>query len=304
MPVFYFSGKENYLKKQEIRKITTEIEAPELNVMEFYEPSEDLYNFIYTMPFIGDKKMGVLHYFPEQEDFLEAVKDLPEFTDLYIITKELPDHRKKVVRELESIMNTKEFKKISEDLLFKCISSRLQRYGYSADSIENLKEVLMDAFHGYSQFADMDLEVVQKHVDMIACSGVLTPETIQTFAPESSNYRAFLLSTMLLSQDPNCISYARSLMEQGEQPIGILSLVAYQIRICYKSVLFSDENFLSLIGIRKYQLYDKFQAYTTKQYRNIYSSLMEGIRRIKRGEDASAVIADCLTLALATLKEV
>lgn len=304
MPVYYFSGKENYLKKQEIRKVTDQIEAPELNVMEFHEPCEELYSFICTMPFIGDKKVGILHYFPEQDEFLSAVKSLPDFTDLYIISKDIPDHRKKVVKELSGLVITKEFKKISEDLLFKCISSRLQRYGYSADTVEGLKEVFMDAFRGYTHFADMDLEVVQKHVLMIAYSGALTPETIQTFAPESSNYRAFILSTMLLSNDSGCLSFAQGLLEQGEQPIGILSLVAYQIRICYKAILFSDENYSSLIGIRKYQLYEHYHTYTAKQYRDIYCNLMEGIRRIKKGEDASAVITNCLTLALATLKEV
>ena len=31
MPIFYFSGKENYLKKQEIEKIAMNMECPELN---------------------------------------------------------------------------------------------------------------------------------------------------------------------------------------------------------------------------------------------------------------------------------
>lgn len=304
MSVFYFSGKENYLKKQELRKIIDQIECPEMNVMEFYEPVPELYDFACTAPFIGTKKVGILHYYPEQEEFLSAVKDLPDFTDLYIIAKELPDHRKKVVKELSSIMVEREFKKIDDELLFKCIASRLHRYGYSLETISELREVLMDSFRGYSLFADMDLEVVQKHVQMIAFSGALTPETIQMFAPESSDYRAFRLSNMLLSKDPECIRFAKELLEQGEQPIGILSLVAYQIRICYKASLFQDENYCTLIGIRKYQLFDDFQAYMPQKYVEVYSLLMEGIRRVKKGEDASAVIADTLTDALAKLKEV
>ena len=39
----------------------------------------------------------------------------------------------------------------------------------------------------------MDLDTVIIHVDMIGHSGELTPENIRAFAPENSNYKAFLI---------------------------------------------------------------------------------------------------------------
>lgn len=303
MPVYFFSGKENYLKKQEIRKIAEQIECPELNVMEFHEPCPELYDFIYTAPFIGCRKVVVLYYFPEQEEFLAAAKGLPKFTDIYIISGDFPDHRKKVVKELTALTETREFKKISEDLLFKCISSRLQRLGFPSQEIQKQKDILMDAFRGYSQCADMDLEVVQKHVQMIAFSGSLTPETIRIFAPDSSDYKAFRLATMLLSGEKTCVDFAGRLVEQGEKPIGMLSLIAYQIRICIKAVLFREENYLSLIGIKSFQLFKDFEKYSAADYVRVYEVLMEGIRRIKKGEKSSAVLTDCIMSALAILKE-
>ena len=67
--------------------------------------------------------------------------------------------------------------------------------------------------------------------------------------------------------------------------------------------LFSDENYLSLIGIRNYQLYKNFLDYPVDIYRRIYSVLMESIRRIKLGENSETVMAECLTQSLTVLKE-
>lgn len=303
MPVFYFSGKENYLKKQEIKKISKDVECPELNVVGFHELSPELYDFVYTSPFVGTKKLAILYFFPEQEEFLSVVNDIPESTDIYILTSVLPDQRKKVVKQLMQLVETREFNKIDEQILYKCISSRLQRLGYTEKDVEAVKDVIMECFHGYILYADMDLEVVQKHVQMIAFSGALTPDNIRAFSPDSSDYRAFLLSNMLLSGDNTCIEFAHKLLKQGETAIGLFSLVAYQIRVCYKAVLFSGENFLSRIGIRNYQIYKNFADYDAKTYIKIYKLLMEGIRRIKKGEYAGAVMADSLTAALTFLKE-
>lgn len=303
MAVYYFSGKENYLKKEELKKITAKNECPQINVTDFYESSPEIYDFIYGAPFVGDKKIGILHFIPDQEDFIKALKDLPDFTDLYILSSDFMDQRKKVIKELLQIVTEKKFEKINETLLYKCISSRLQRFGYKAAEVEQVKSTLMECFHSYSVSLDMDLGVVQKHVDMIGFSGTLTPETIRMFAPESSDFRAFRLSNMLLSQDHKCIEFANQLLLHGDNAIGLLSLIAYQIRVCYKAVLFGNENYLGLIGIKNYQLYENFSKYRVEIYRKIYSVLMEGIRRIKLGECPESIMAECLTQSLAILKE-
>ena len=80
-------------------------------------------------------------------------------------------------------------------------------------------------------------------------------------------------------------------------------MIAYQIRICYKACLFSEENYLNLIGIRNYQLYKDFKNYTADTYKRVYHILMNGISRIKNGEKARATIADCMMESLDVLKE-
>lgn len=303
MGMYYFSGQENYLKKQELKKAAAQIDNPELNYLELTELTPGLYDFLSTSPFMGRKKICVLHFFPDTDEFVRVAKSLPDFVDLYIVTSGYPDQRKKAVKELLGLMKKKEFGKIDEPLLYRCIASRLTRFGYTTAQIEAAKSELLRAFRAYSMHADMDLDMVQKHVEMIALSGSLTAEHIRAFAPDSSDYRAYRLSTMLLDKDEACLDFARSLIEQGEVPIGILSLVAFQIRICYKAVLLcEDESYLNKIGIRNYQLYSKFNEYSAMKYVNVYTILMGGIQRVKKGEETSGVLTDCLSESLAILR--
>ena len=301
MAVYYFSGYENYLKKKELKKITDKIECPELNVALFCEAGVELLDFLSSYSFVGDKKVCILRFFPEEKDICEALKELPDCTDVYIVPNSPPDRRKNIVKDILALAEEREFKKINDELLFKSISAMLQRFGFSESEVSAHKDVLVDAFAGYRMHAEMDLEEVQKHVKMIAYSGSLTSENIRTFAPDSFEHKAFKISSMLLEKDEGCLGFAKNLMEQGDSAIGLFSLIAYQIRVCYKAMLFKDERYLNLIGIREYQLYAGFRNYGADKYLKIYELLMQGIRRIKKGGKDEAVMADMLMAALAIL---
>ncbi len=300
--LYYFAGNEEYLKKKELEKIKNTVLCPELNVAEFGEPVPELYGFMETGPFVGDKKVCILYFFPEQAELLDVFRNLPGFLDVYIVARTFPDMRKKVSREIAALAEKREFEKIDERLLFRCITATLQRHGHTEEEIVAVGEELKAAFHAYVMYADMDLGIVQKHARMMGFCSRLTPESIRAFAPDGADLRAFRLSAMLLSGNRSCLDFARCLLDQGEQGIGILSLVAYQIRICYKAVLFKKEKYLSLIGISNYQLYKDFSAYEAKTYKEIYHILMEGIRRIKKGEEKLALVEECLLEALVVLE--
>lgn len=301
MAVYYFSGYENYLKKKELNKITDKIDCPELNVASFHEAGAELMDFLSSYPFVGGKKVCILKFFPEEKDVYEALKELPGCIDVYIVPDSTPDRRKNVVKEILVLAEEKEFKKINDELLFRSISAMLQRFGFSETEVLSLKDVLMNSFSGYRMHAEMDLEEVQKHVKMIAYSGSLTAESIRTFAPDNSEHKAFKISSMLLNLDKNCLRFAKNLLEQGDSAIGLFSLIAYQIRVCYKAMLFKDENYLNLIGIRDYQLYSNFRNYDADKYLKVYELLMEGIRRAKNGGRDEAVMLDTLMAALAII---
>lgn len=99
------------------------------------------------------------------------------------------------------------------------------------------------------------------------------------------------------------LNFGKRLLEDGEQPINIISLVLYQLRICYKAKLFSDENYKALIGVQGFQLFKDFNRYTAATYKKLINLFVSGINRIKKGEKGYAVLTDCLTASGIILKE-
>ncbi len=306
MALYCFSGYETFLKKKALLKVIESIEFPEINIQKYTEYTDDILNFLDTSPFGDSKKVGIFYFFPDSEDFASYLKKngLPDYTDIYILIHGFPDMRKKTVKAILNYAIERTFDKVSEEQLYASIEMRLSgKYHFSVDEIRKNKSLLMDSFHAYFMYADVDLEYVIKYVDQLGFSGILSPETIRTYSPDSSDLRAFRLATLLLSRDDSCISFGKKLLEEGEAPIGIISLILYQLRICYKAKLFSSENYESLIGIRRFQLFKDFKIYSVISYKKLINLFIDGIHRIKKGECGCAVLTDCLTAATIILQE-
>lgn len=306
MSLFYFSGKETFLKHKEIRKISETIEFPEMNIQYFSEYSDEILQYLEVRPLLGEKKICILYFFPDSEQFLSylSTEGIPDYADVYIVVSAMPDMRKKTVKAVLKHATERTFDKVSEKQLYASIEARLSgKYHFPVEEIRKYQQLLMAAFHAYFMHADMDLEQVIKYVDQIGFSGSLSPETIQAYSPDSSDLRAFRLATLLLSGDSSCVEFGKKLLEDGEQPIYIISLVLYQLRICYKAKLFSDENYKTLIGIQGFQLFKDFDRYSAATYKDLMNLFVGGINRIKKGEAGYAVFTDCLTASSMILKE-
>lgn len=306
MALYYFSGKETFLKKKALRKITEDVEFPEMNVQYFSEFTDEILQFLEQRPLIGEKKVCILYFFPDSERFLSYLKTegIPEYSDVYMVVQALPDMRKKMVKAILKLSTEKSFDKVTEKQLYASIEARLSgKYHFPVEEIRKHQQLLMAAFRAYTMHADMDLEQVIKYVDQIGYSGKISPETIQAFAPDSSDLRGYRLATLLLSGDTGCVEFGKKLLEDGEQPIGIISLILYQLRICYKAKLFSSENYKQFIGIQGFQLYKDFDRYSAIVYKRLIHLFVTGINRIKKGEAGCAVLVDCLSASNIILKE-
>lgn len=288
--LYFFRGSEGYLKDQEIRKEREKLEDPEFCYQEYWEWTNDILEFVSTVSFLGDRKICVLHFFPDQDAFSKA--NFRDDVDVYIVTAEIPDTRKSSVKEILKKCITKDFDKISEKMMMKCIEKRLSsRFGFSKVEISAAKEELKRAFHPYLIELTYDLNAVILHVDMIGYAGNLESNTIQAFALESTSLKAYKLSNMMLDQDYSCLDFAKCLLvEQGESPILVISVMLFQIRVCYKASLYEKENYLSLIGIRNFQLYSEFRRYPVGVYAKLHHLLQDAVNRIKRGEKNTVAV--------------
>lgn len=303
--IYYFSGEERYLMKKELTRRKTQLECPDLCYMEYQEWSEDILLFVESYPFVGEKKICVLWFFPENE-LLEVFEQIPKSTDVYLVPERPADRRKEKVRKLLRQVQEQKFDKVSEDILMKCIYSRLGSFGYEKKQIEMASDWLRDAFQVYYHDLTCDLQVVQTHVDMLGFADGLTKENIQRYAPNMSAMKGYRLSTMLFDQNEECLGYAARLLEdKRNQPIGLLSLLISSARICYKASLFQDDkNGLSGLGIRPYQLYANYRRYTLQTWKVVYQTLQDGVNRLKAGSDADSTYMECLASVLLFLKQV
>ena len=288
--LYFFRGAEGYLKEQEIKKAREKLEDPEFCYQEYWEWTNDILEFVSTVSFLGDRKICVLHFFPDQDAFSKA--NFRDDVDVYIVTAEIPDTRKSSVKEILKKCITKDFDKISEEMMMKCIEKRLSsRFGFSKVEISAAKEELKRAFHPYLIELTYDLNAVILHVDMIGYAGNLESNTIQAFALESTSLKAYKLSNMMLDQDYSCLDFAKCLLvEQGESPILVISVMLFQIRVCYKASLYEKENYLSLIGIRNFQLYSGFRRYPVGVYAKLHHLLQDAVNWIKRGEKNTVAV--------------
>lgn len=296
--IVLMEGEEKYLKMKAIHKEKEKLEDKELCFREYWEWSPNILDYIESAPFLGERKICVLYFMPEVADLLSA--DIWDGTEIYIIPKEMPDTRKAVVKEILDRCQKKQFEKVSKELLYKSVRKRLESHGIPGQEIEKYQDQLERAFAPYYTEREYDLFSVIQRVDMMGFAGNLNEQVIQEYGLEGMNLKAYKLATMILDQRKESMAYARDLLKEGESPIGILSLVQYQIRVCWKASLYEDD--LLKIGIRRYQIYASYDRYSEKTYKQLYEILQDGITRIKNGERAEVVVIDCVWNCIETLK--
>ena len=301
--IVLMEGEEKYLKMKAIHKEKEKLEDMELCFREYWEWSPNILDYIESAPFLGERKICVLYFMPEVADFLSA--DIWDGTEIYIIPKKMPDTQKAVVKEILERCQKKQFEKVSKELLNKSVRKRLESHGIPGQEIDKYQDQLERAFAPYYTEREYDLFSVIQRVDMMGFSGNLNEQVIQEYGLEGMNLKAYKLATMILDQRKESMLYARDLLKEGEAPIGILSLVQYQVRICWKVSL--DKGDLNKIGIKQYQLYPAYDRYLGMTYRQLYDVLQDGISRIKNGERAEVVviliIENCLKLLKRQIKK-
>lgn len=168
------------------------------------------------------------------------------------------------------------------------------------------RDILTQRLQGYQYEEDYDLYRVMKYADMIGRAGQIDRKTIEYFIPETFTQKSYELSKLMLSgRKPEMIRLASRLVkENGENRIGLLSLVLSQIKTCYKASLFPEmprNKIPGILGISPYQLNDAYSEYSAAQYAKAYASLQRGVNNLKSGSDADSAFMMSLISAAAAL---
>lgn len=302
---------DRYLYDMHIKKEAAKLETPEVNAVYAEEWSDSLYMQCISAPFLEEKKIVVaklqsLRPVTKQKSLMEYIRRPSGHTDLYLCVQHI-DRRSEIYKALSKEGCVREFPKASAGDVYRSVKKRLvQRYAYPPEEVDRHRDILTQRLQGYQYEEDYDLYRVMKYADMIGSAGQIDRKTIEYFIPETFTQKSYELSKLMLSgKNPEMIRLASRLVkENGENRIGLLSLVLSQIRICYKASLFPEmprNKIPGILGISPYQLNDAYSEHSAAQYAKAYASLQRGVNNLKSGSDADSAFMMSLISAAAAL---
>ncbi|MDE6913835.1 MAG: hypothetical protein K2P35_09090 [Lachnospiraceae bacterium] len=302
---------DRYLYDMHIKKEAAKLETPDVNAVYAEEWSDSLYMQCISAPFLEEKKIVVvkmqsLRPGTKQKSLMEYIRRPSGHTDLYLCVQHI-DRRSEIYKALSKEGCVREFPKASAGDVYRSVKKRLvQRYAYPPEEVDRHRDILTQRLQGYQYEEDYDLYRVMKYADMIGSAGQIDRKTIEYFIPETFTQKSYELSKLMLSgRKPEMIRLASRLVkENGENRIGLLSLVLSQIKTCYKASLFPEmprNKIPGILGISPYQLNDAYSEYSAAQYAKAYASLQRGVNNLKSGSDADSAFMMSLISAAAAL---
>lgn len=283
---------DRYLYDMHIKKEAAKLEIPEANAVFAEEWNDSLYMQCISAPFLEGKKIVVADMpGARQKSLMEYIQRPSAHTDLYLRARHL-DRRGEVYRALSKKGCVREFPKASAGDVYRSVKKRLvQKYAYSPEEVDRVRDILTQRLQGYQYEEEYDLYRVIKYADMVGSAGRIDRDTVEYFIPETFTQKSYELSKLMLAgRKPEMFRLASRLVrENDENRIGLLSLVLSQIRICYKASLFPEMSrnaILESLGIGSYQLNGSYTEYSPAQYARAYACLQKGVNGIKGGGDA------------------
>lgn len=302
---------DRYLYDMHIRKEASKLETPEVNAVYAEEWSDSLHMQCISAPFLEEKKIVVVKMQDvragtKNRSLMEYIRRPSGHTDLYLCIRH-PDRRSEVFKALSKKGCVREFPKASAGDVYRSVKKRLvQKYAYLPEEVDRHRDILMQRLQGYQYEEDYDLYRVMKYADMIGSAGQIDRETIEYFIPETFTQKSYELSGMMLSgRKTEMVQLAsRLIRENGENRIGLLSLVLSQVRICYKASLLpkmTRREILECLGISSCQLNESYAGYSPAQYAKAYACLQGGVNSLKSGNDADSAFMMSLINAASAL---
>ena len=291
---------DKYIKKEK-EKISDSI-----NVLFAEEWGEDEELFCRSYPFMEDAKLCVLDLKELRagagtNSLTAYVKNPSPDTKLIIKLKSI-DGRMEIIKCLKNMDAIKEYEKLGVDGAYAFMKYRLvMKYKIPEEQVDRYRKNLYSRLSGYEADESYDMYRVMKYTDMLGRNGELSAESINFFMPETILQKSYKLSDMLFKGEvKKMLELARGLMEKGEQPINLLSLILSQVRICYKASLYPEMNrkeILEMLGIRSIQLNEAYSKFPQNTWAKVYAAIQGGVNELKNGKDTDSTVAMALIKA-------
>ncbi|MCH1625000.1 DNA polymerase III subunit delta [Fredinandcohnia quinoae] len=273
-----------------------------------------------TLPFMGDKRIVILqnpyfltaekgkekveHYIPKLEEY---IKQPAPFTILVLIAPyEKLDERKKIVKQLKANAEVLASNALSEKEISQWIKERVTSFDVMI-SDHAISELI--------QVAGTNLMIITKEIDKmclyVGSKGNITEETVQLLVSRSLEQNIFALIDKVVNRKLNeALRIFYDLLQNNEEPIKILSLLATQFRLIYQAKELSRRGYgqqqiagnIKVHPFRVKLALGQANLFSDIELLQIINSLAEADYEMKNGKKDKKLILELFIMNLANIK--
>lgn len=286
-------GDEPYIIEKWIQKQGSN--SNEWNTSYFEELTDEVFELAKQYPFMSDKRVIVVKIktLGNNEALLSYLENPLDSTDLILVPQTI-DKRSNVYKRCKKLNLLKECNKLNDASLRKFVGNLVQlQNGIISE------EMYLYFIQRIGYFSDERVtlyDVVNAIKQLLFSSKEVTEEIISTLVEESFHEKTYVLTKYLFQKDTKQLFYhLERFLQEGESPIGMLSLVLRNFRILYKKDLYADQKDISnQLGISPYQL-NQIGFCNKVQAENAIQLLQNGVNMIKNGNDGRIVMISVLS---------
>ncbi len=239
--IYFFYGENTYFVKKMANKIVSDFlkeENADLNFSSLDGENLDKNQFLNTInsiPFLSNKRLTLINNFLTKNsntEFKKIIIDLAvktfENSDILFVEDGQPDRRESAFKTLEKNAKTKKLDLLSEIECKKWISEKLAREKFS---------ITLKALSKLYLCTGSDLWRIEQEISKLINyaksqnSREVTEDSIELLVESQNNFKIFDLTDALGQTDlKKAILVLQSLLDDGEDALKVLNMIAYQLR--------------------------------------------------------------------------
>lgn len=234
--IYFIYGEDSYRAKRKLYEIVDgykKVHKSGLNLIYIDAKEEsfgDFFSNFKISPMFAEKKLTILkNTFSDsgwQEDFLENIKSLEELKDIIVVYEDCsPDKRLKLFKVLQKYAKCQEFEKLAPANLRKWVAEEFGRAGSSARP---------DAADLLCSFVQNDLWRMASEIKKLSDyknGGTVEKKDVELLVKPNIENDIFRTIDSLASGDKKqALSLLYKHLEAGDNPLYLLSMIAYQFR--------------------------------------------------------------------------
>ncbi|MDN5345443.1 MAG: polymerase subunit delta [Clostridia bacterium] len=253
-PVYLFYGEEGYLLELALRKLQARLIPPEVAAFDYQEldgremAAAQVVLLADTLPALAPKRLVVIKD-PSPEILKDSGGDLQAYlaqpaatTCLVLVFPGNIDKRLKLVKIIQQAGQVVEFSPLKGSELEKWLQGETSQEGYTLQPAA--ARLLARASAGDLRQARNELAKVMTY---LGAPGTITAAAVQALVPAAdAEATIFQLVDALGNRDATlAINTLRRLLARGEAPLGIVAMLARQVRLIYQYHLAADQGELA-----------------------------------------------------------